>query len=256
MDLRGSSVLVTGGSRGIGLATAELFVSRGANVTIGGRDPDRLRAASERLGAAGPVATVAADVSTVDGCRASVAAVAEAFGTLDVLFANAGGYRAAPIADTDEALWDETIDGHLKATFFCVRAAEPLLREAGGCVVTMASDAGLQGLRGGWAAYSAAMGGIVALTKQLAVDLAPDVRVNTVAPGPVGTEHLYDDLAGGSYGGVEAAEDPAAAIVEGLPLRRMITPEDVAEAVVFLATNPSVTGAVLNVDAGTTAELP
>jgi NAD(P)-dependent dehydrogenase (short-subunit alcohol dehydrogenase family) len=256
VDVRGSSVLVTGGSRGIGLASAERFLSRGANVTIGGRDPERLRAASQRLGARGRVATVAADVSTVDGCRATVEAAVEAFGRLDVLFANAGGYLAASIADTDEALWDETVDTHLKGTFFCVRAAEPLLRDAGGCVVTMASDAGLQGLRGGWAAYSAAMGGVVALTKQLAVDLAPGVRVNAVAPGPVGTEHLHEDLEGGSYGGVETANDPAAAIVGSLPLRRMVTPADVADAVLFLATNPSMTGVVLNVDAGTTAALP
>jgi NAD(P)-dependent dehydrogenase (short-subunit alcohol dehydrogenase family) len=256
VDVRGSSVLVTGGSRGIGFATAELFLGRGANVTIGGRDPERLRAASERLGALGRVATVDADVATVDGCRRTVDAAADTFGRLDVLFANAGGYRAATIAETDESLWDETIDAHLKGTFFCVRAAEPLLREARGCVVTMASDAGLQGLRGGWAAYSAAMGGVLGLTRQLAVDLAPDVRVNAVAPGPVGSEHLYEDLTGGTYGGVETAEDPAAAIVESLPLKRIITPSDVAEAVLFLATNAAMTGAVLNLDAGTTASLP
>lgn len=256
MDVAGSSVLITGGSRGIGLATAELFLARGANVTLGGRDADRLRAASAGLDARDRVATVVADVATVDGCRASVAAAAEAFGRLDVLFANAGGYRARPVERTDEALWDEMIDTHLKGTFFCVQAAAPLLREAGGSVVTMASDAGVQGLRGGWAAYSAAKGGIVALTRQLAVDLAPSVRVNAVAPGPVGTEHLYEDLAAGAYGGVEGAGDPIAAVVESLPLRRMITPADVAEAVVFLATNPSMTGAVLSLDAGTTAGLP
>jgi 3-oxoacyl-[acyl-carrier protein] reductase len=120
----------------------------------------------------------------------------------------------------------------------------------------MASDAGVLGLRGGWAAYSAAKGGVVSLTRQLAVDLAPAVRVNAVAPGPVATDHLFRDLSDGSYGGLEAAEDPTAAIAEALPLRRLITPEEVAEAVLFLATSRSMTGAVLNLDAGTTIALP
>lgn len=252
----GSSVLVTGGSRGIGLATARLFLARGANVTIGGRDPRRLRAAADELDAGDRLSTVLADVATVDGCLATVATAIEAYGRLDVLFTNAGTYRAAPIPETDEALWDETLDGHLKATFFCVQAAERSLREAGGCIVTMASDAGVQGLRGGWAAYSAAMGGIVGLTRQLAMDLAPDVRVNAVAPGPVGTDHLYAELTSGTYGGVGSAEDAVAAVTDSLPLRRIIPPGDVAEAVLFLATNPSMTGAVLNLDAGTTAGLP
>jgi NAD(P)-dependent dehydrogenase (short-subunit alcohol dehydrogenase family) len=256
VDVRGSSILITGGSRGIGLATAELFLARGADVTLSGRDPHRLRSAADGLGPDGRVATVAADVTTVDGCRASIAAAARAFGRIDVLFTNAGGYRAEPIERTDEDLWDEMIDTHLKGTFFCVQAAAPLLREAGGSIVTMASDAGVQGLRGGWAAYSAAKGGIVGLTRQLAVDLAPSVRVNAVAPGPVGTEHLYEELAAGSYGGVDGATDPVAAVVESLPLRRMITPAEVASAVLFLATTPSLTGAVLNLDAGTTAGLP
>lgn len=256
MDVGEWSVLITGGSRGIGLATARLFVSKGARVTIGGRDPERLRQARVNLGAVDHVVTVAADVASVEGCRASVGAAVDAFGRLDVLFTNAGDYRAAPIARVDEALWDSTIDTHLKGTFFCVQAAAPLLREAQGSVVAMASDAGVLGLRGGWAAYSAAKGGVVSLTRQLAVDLAPNVRVNAVAPGPVGTEHLFADLADGSYGGVEGAQDAARAVAESLPLRRLITPEEVAEAVLFLAMNRAMTGVVLSIDAGTTSGLP
>jgi NAD(P)-dependent dehydrogenase (short-subunit alcohol dehydrogenase family) len=156
----------------------------------------------------------------------------------------------------DEDLWDRTIDTHLKGTFFCVQAAVPALQETGGCVVTMGSDAGLLGFRGGWAAYCAAMGGVLSLTRQLAVDLAPQVRVNAVAPGPVGTEHLYADLAAASYGGFEQVEDATGAVIESVPLKRMITPEDVAEAVVFLASARSMTGAILSVDGGTTIALP
>jgi 3-oxoacyl-[acyl-carrier protein] reductase len=122
--------------------------------------------------------------------------------------------------------------------------------------VTIASDAGLLGFRGGWAAYCAAKGGIVNLTRQLAVDLAPEVRVNAVAPGPVGTEHLYEDLAAAAYGGFEQAVDPVQALIDTLPMRRIVTPEEVADAVVFAASAPSMTGAILSLDAGTTIALP
>jgi NAD(P)-dependent dehydrogenase (short-subunit alcohol dehydrogenase family) len=199
---------------------------------------------------------VAADVSTVAGCDAAVAAALDAFGRLDVLFTNAGSYESAPLGEVTEQMWDRTIDTHLKGTFFCAQAALPALRAARGCVVTMASDAGLLGLRGGWAAYCAAMGGVVNLTRQLAVDLAPDIRVNAVAPGPVGTERLYQDLSGAAYGGFEAATDAVQAVTETLPLRRIVEPEEIARAVFFLAGMTSMTGAVLSVDAGTTIALP
>lgn len=249
-------VLVTGGSRGIGLATATRFLEAGARVLIGGRSEKILKSAAERLGHGDRVRFVAADVSTVAGCDATVAAALAEFGRLDVLFTNAGGYESAPLGEVTEQLWDQTIDTHLKGTFFCVQAAAPALRAARGCVVTMASDAGLLGFRGGWAAYCAAMGGVVNLTRQLAVDLAPDVRVNAVAPGPVGTERLYQDLSAASYGGFEAATDAVQAVTETLPLGRIVEPEEIARAVFFLAGMTSMTGSVLSVDAGTTIALP
>jgi NAD(P)-dependent dehydrogenase (short-subunit alcohol dehydrogenase family) len=256
VELRGRSVLITGGSRGIGLETARLALARGADVTIGGRDPDRLTAAAVDLGSDGRVVTVAADVASVDGCRATVQAATDAFGRLDLLFTNAGDYEAAPIEQVDERSWDRMLDTHLKGTFFCIQAAVARLRETEGSVVTMASDAAVLGLRGGWAAYSAAKAGIVGLTRQLAVDLAPTVRVNAVAPGPVGTDHLFRDLEDGSYGGLEATDDPVKAIVDALPLNRLISPTEVAEAVLFLAASRSMTGLILNLDAGTTIALP
>lgn len=249
-------VLVTGGSRGIGLATAARFLEAGASVLIAGRSEESLRSAAVRLGHGDRVRRVAADVSTVAGCDAAVAAALDAFGRLDVLFTNAGSYESAPLGEVTEQMWDRTIDTHLKGTFFCAQAALPALRAARGCVVTMASDAGLLGFRGGWAAYCAAMGGVVNLTRQLAVDLAPDIRVNAVAPGPVGTERLYQDLSGAAYGGFEAATNAVQAVTETLPLRRIVEPEEIARAVFFLAGMTSMTGAVLSVDAGTTIALP
>ena len=195
MELDGTSVLITGGSRGIGLETARRFLSLGARVTIGGVQPENVTRAVDDLDAPDRVASVVADVSTADGCARTVDAATEAFGGVDVLFANAGNYDSLDIEDVTEEQWDRTMAIHLKGTFFCVQAALPWLRSAHGAVVTMGSDAGVRGLRGGWAAYCAAKGAIVNLTRQLAVDLAPEVRVNCVAPGPVATEHLFADLA-------------------------------------------------------------
>ena len=209
MELEGKSVLITGGSRGIGLETARRFLSLGARVAIGGVQPENVARAVAELGGGDRVTSVVADVSTADGCARTVGAAAVAFGGLDALFANAGNYDSTGLEDVTEEQWDRTMAIDLKGTFFCVQAALPWLRAARGAVVTMGSDAGLRGLRGGWAAYCAAKGGVVNLTRQLALDLAPDVRVNCVAPGPVATEHLFADLATDTYGGVEGGDDPA-----------------------------------------------
>jgi NAD(P)-dependent dehydrogenase (short-subunit alcohol dehydrogenase family) len=256
MEFEGASVLITGGTRGIGLATARRFLDLGARVTIGGRRPEPMRRAIDELGAGDRLASVVADVSTAAGCRATVAAATGAFGGVDLLFASAGNYDSVPLEEVTEELWDRTMATHLKGLFFCVQAALPALRSSRGAVVAMASDAGVAGLRGGWAAYCAAKGGVVNLVRQLALDLAPEVRVNCVAAGPVATEHLFQDLAAGTYGGIGGVDDPAKALAETLPLRRLIEPEEVADAVVFLARSRSMTGATLNLDAGTTAGLP
>jgi len=163
MDWEGRAVLITGGSRGIGLATASRFLGAGASVTIAGRSEDALAAARAELSCPDRLRTVAADVSTVPGCRAAATAALDAFGRLDVLFTNAGSYEAAPVAEVTEDMWDRTIDTHLKGTFFSVQASEsalarnPRLRRD-----QWRRDAGLLGFRGGlgrptarrWAAWS------------------------------------------------------------------------------------------------------
>src|SRR6266511_615434 len=275
MEFQGASVLITGGTRGIGLATARRFLELGARVTIGGlrresvqraagglrresvqraagglRRESVQRAAGE-LDAGDRLAQVVADVFHTEGCRAT-----EAFGGVDRLFANAGNYDSVPLEEVTEEFWDRTLATHLKGLFFCVQAALPALRSSRGAVVAMASDAGVAGLRGGWAAYCAAKGGVVNLVRQLALDLAPEIRVNCIAAGPVATEHLFHDLADGSYGGIGGVDDPAKALAGTLPLRQLITPDEVADAVVFLAASRSMTGAALSLDAGTTAGLP
>jgi NAD(P)-dependent dehydrogenase (short-subunit alcohol dehydrogenase family) len=256
MGEEGRSVLVTGGARGIGLAAARRFLEHGDRVTIGARTEESLADARRTLGRHGHVGSVAADVSTVEGCRDTVEAALDAFGALDILFTNAGGYEAVRIEDATEESWDRTIDVHLKGTFFCIRFALEALRATKGAIVTMASDAGLSGLRGGWGAYCAAMGGVVNLTRQLALDLAPEVRVNCIAPGPVRTDHVLEVLGARSYGGHTEGEDPSASLADSLPIGRLIEPDEVADAVLFIAGASSMTGSIVSLDGGSTAGLP
>ncbi len=247
-------VLITGGTRGIGFATARRFLEEGASVMITGRGDASVATALASL--VGMVQGCAADVATVEGCRTAVASALRSFGRLDILFTCAGSYEAAPIGEVTEELWDRTMDTHVKGTFFCVQEAAPSLRNRNGCVITMASDAGLLGLGGGWAAYCAAMGAVVNLTRQLAIDLAPEVRVNGLAPGAVGTDHLFADLKSGVYGGFEKALDPVRSISDSVPLKRIIEPDEIADAVLFLSSAKSMTGSILSLDGGTTIGIP
>lgn len=244
MEIAGKTAVVTGGARGLGLATASLCLERGACVVVGARHEESLAVAVERLDGGDRVATVASDISTLAGCRAVAETAIAAFGTIDVLFTNAGVYGTADVEEMSEELWDAIVDSNLKGTFFCVQAALPALRRARGAVVTMASDAGLVGVRGGCSAYGAAKAGIVNLTRQLALDLAPDVRVNCIAPGFIATEKLL-------------ARDDANAVVERLsditPRGRLGTPEEVARAVLYAIEADFMTGAVISLDGGITS---
>ena len=255
MEIARHVFLITGGSRGIGLATAHRLLQDGASVIITGLDRGRLDSVCTALGSHPHVRTVVADAASVEDCRLAVQVSLEAFGRLDGLFTNAGSYESMPLEQMTESMWDTTLDTHLKGTFFAVQAAVPLLKEACGSIVTMASDAAILGYKGGWAAYCAAKGGIISLTRQLSLDLAPEVRVNAIAPGPVETEHLRADLARSADPGAEKWIDPVRALAATLPLKRLITPTEVADAVIFLLKSEAMTGAVLSLDAGSTAGL-
>ena len=244
MDLLDKTVVVTGGARGLGLAAARLFLERGARVVIGARRSESLVSAVEVLNGGDRVTTVASDISTPAGCRAVAAAALEAYGGIDVLFTNAGVYGTADVEEMSEDLWDEIVDSNLKGTFFCVQAALPALRRARGVVITMASDAGLVGVRGGCSAYGAAKAGIVNLTRQLALDLAPEVRVNCIAPGFIATEKLLAR---------EDADTVIGGLAEITPLRRLGAPAEVALAVIYAAESDFMTGAVISLDGGITA---
>lgn len=249
-DFSGRRVLVTGGSRGIGRASARAFREAGARVAVNGRTAESTAAGIAALGGGEGLVAAPGDVATVGGCEAAVGAALAALGGLDVLVTAAGICPHLPLDAVDEAAWDAVLDTNLKGTFFTIRAALPALRASGGNVVTIGSDAGLMG-EAGLSVYCASKGGVVNLTRALALDLAPRVRVNCVCPGYVDTDMVRRDF-------IEKAPDPAAAermAMEYAPLRRMARPEEVAAAILYLASEEAafITGAALAIDGGSTA---
>ena len=249
-DFAGKRVLVTGGTRGIGRSAVEAFLDAGARVAVNGRSADSTARAVAELGGSERVVAAPGDVGTASVCEAIVAAAIEGLGGLDVLVNNAGIGVDARIEDTDEAFWDATLDTNLKGTFFCSRAALEALRATRGNIVNISSDAGLVGSQT-LVAYCASKGGVVNMTRAMAVELAPLVRVNCVCPGYVDTDMVRRD-------GIDKADDPAAeeqALIDFAPLKRIATPEEIAAVILFLASHEArfMTGAALPIDGGAIA---
>ncbi len=250
IDFTDKRVLVTGGTRGIGRRTVELLLDAGARIAVNGRTAESTAVGVAALGVSERLLPVPGDVATAAGCKAVVGAAVEGLSGLDVLVNSAGVGKDGLIEDFDEAAWDEMLDVNLKGTFFCIRAALAALRDSKGNIVNLASDAGLVGEHG-LAVYCASKGGVVNMTRAMALELAPDVRVNCVCPGYVDTDMVRRD-------GIEQADDPAAAeqaVINYAPLKRIATPAEIATAIVYLASDDArfITGAALQIDGGSTA---
>ena len=246
--MAGRAVLVTGGATGLGLAIATVFGRAGAAVALHDRTPERAEGACESLRGEGIVCRgYGADVRDGEAVRAMVAAVERDFGRLDVLVANAGIYPNAPFLDLDEGEWRRVLDTNLTGVFLtCQAAARAMVRGGrGGRIVTLSSGAANSAIWG-WSHYCASKAGVVALTKAMALELAPHgIRVNAILPGyidvPEGGAHL----------------DPAykARMRESVPLGRPGTPDDIANAALLLASPLAdyITGTTLAVDGGGSA---
>jgi len=234
-ELEGRAALVTGGASGIGAATARLFAEHGAIVGV-----------IDRAGARGPH-TFDVDVRDGDAVTRAVNEFADAAGRLDVLVNNAGTGDLRPLHTVDDKLWHRLIDVNLTGTYHGMRAAVPLMLAAGGgAIVNNASLSGVMPTRNE-AAYSAAKAGVIALTKSGALEYGPTVRVNCVAPGHVRTPltSVWEQF-----------PDAFAQIAGALPLARIGEADEVAEVILFLASDRAsyVTGQTIVVDGG--ASLP
>jgi len=245
--LRGKAAIITGGEGSIGMATARAFVAEGARVCLIGLLADELRDGAQALGDAATWAV--ADVTDSAQVKAAVTAAAGTFGRLDVVVSNAGiGGVIAPVADYPEDVFDQVMAVHVRGSFLVCKHSLPYLGSGASIVITssvvgLTSDAGI-------CAYATAKHALVGLMRTLAKETAPrGIRVNTIHPGPVDNEfqHRIEVAATG------ASPAQAAAMFEQLiPLGRHAAPEEVARAMLFLASDESsfVTGATLTVDGG------
>jgi 3-oxoacyl-[acyl-carrier protein] reductase len=247
IDFRGRRAFVTGGSRGIGRATAVLLARARAAVAIGyrSRSADADATVADIVRAGGKAVAVAGDLGDRAAAERAVAAAAQALGGLDLLVVNHGVWPAVdvPLARMDDAQWDETRRSNLDSVIYVCRAAIPILRD-GGAIVLVSSTAGQRG-EAFHADYAATKGAVISLTKSLAVELAPRLTVNCVAPGWVETEMSRDSLERDGGAGRRAIE-------RGIPLGRVATAEDIAGPIVFLCSQLArhVTGEILNVNGG------
>jgi NAD(P)-dependent dehydrogenase (short-subunit alcohol dehydrogenase family) len=245
--LAGRVALVTGGTRGIGLATAHAFVAEGASVVLAARNRKRGQAAARALEAT----YVPTDVRLAADCQRAVTETLRAYGRLDVLV-NAAGviYRNRTVEETTEEEWDHTLDTNVKGAFLMSKFAMPALRQCRGTIVNVASYVGLVGFRGA-SAYAASKAALVNLTRSMALDHAAEaIRVNCVCPGSVMTDMIRE--AWELHGDAEEARRIWAA---KHPLGRVATPDEVARTILFLASDDAsfITGAALTVDGGITA---
>ena len=252
MDFTGKRVLVTGGTRGIGRATVEGFLAAGARVAVNGSTTETADRAVTELDAGDNAFAVPGDIGTVAGCRATVGAAIERLGGLDVLVNNAGAAEGRALADCDEAQWDRIVDTNLKGTFFCIQAAAPALKEARGCIVNIGSILGVRGSGHYSSIYCASKGGVVNLTRDLAIELGPEIRVNCLCPGAIDTEMLQSLGARLGDGDIEKGYEVLSAKA---PLRRVARPQEMANAVLYLASDLAsfVTGSIHLADAGMSA---
>lgn len=241
----GQTAVVIGGNSGIGLASAMAFAEEGARVVLTGRNPETLQAAAARIGDA--AMAIPLDISRLDEIEQLASRIGEATGRIDVLFVNAGIGAFAPIEQVTETIWDHLFAANLKGAFFTIQKLLPLMGD-GGAIVLNSSIGHCTGIPHN-AVYGATKAGLRSLARTLGAELVGrGIRVNCVSPGPIDTPIINRTT------GLVAADVPAmrAGMIEAVPMKRMGEPEEVARAVLFLASREAsfITGVDLLVDGG------
>ena len=242
--LTGKVAVVTGGNSGIGLATAQRFHEEGARVVISGRDQKTLDQAVKTIGE--DIIAIRADVSKLGDLDRLYKTVADKFGKIDVLFANAGIAKFAPVNDSTEILFDEVFDVNVKGVYFTIQKALPLLNDGASIIInsSVVNETGAAGA----SVYAATKAAVRSFARTLTTELVDrGIRINVVSPGPITTP-----IFGRTGLPQEQVDEFARDIVSKVPMKRFGKPEEVADAVLFLATPESsyITGVDINVDGG------
>jgi meso-butanediol dehydrogenase/(S,S)-butanediol dehydrogenase/diacetyl reductase len=251
MRLKDKVAIVTGGGSGLGQAVAERFAREGASVMLAGRRAARLqKVEADIVAAGGRAASIVTDVRVGDEARRMVAATVARFGRLDILVNSAGVLPLrVPLGETPDDVWTAVIETNLGGVFHCCKAAIAALCETRGTIVNMASVAGLKGVPSN-AAYSISKGGVIQLTRSMAIDYAArGVRVNAVCPAFIETDFNHD------YAEARRAAGTYEALVKRHPLGCLGEPSDAVHATLFLASDEAkwITGIALPVDGGVSA---
>lgn len=254
MKLENKTALITGGGTGIGKATALLFAKEGAKVIITGRRESVLKEVIDDASAQNlEIISLVSDVSKEEDCKNAVDYIVNKYGTVDILFNNAGVSYMGTTHETSTDMWDETFDINVRGTFLMSKHAIPyMLQKGSGCIVNNSSILGLKASPAGFAAYSASKGAVNQLTKSMALEYADKgIRVNVICPGTIYTpmmDYLFDQ-----WKDRKAGEQRYISVH---PIGRLAQPEEIAHAVLFLCDDniAFMTGSSLSVDGGMSAK--
>lgn len=243
MKLQGKVAIITGATSGMGRATALLFAREGAKVVVTGRNEERAQAVVEQIrqeGGEGMYLLV--DAARPEEMKMVVDKTLEAYGNVDILFNNAGALSLSPLLEVSLEEWDRVFNVNVTAALYATQLVAPIMKDKGkGVIINTASVASFAG-HFGFAAYIASKHAMAGLTKSMAWELGPEIRVNAIAPGLINTAMVE------SCGGVEAL----CGLIEASPLKRHGNPEDIANVALFLASDDSsfLNGQIIRVDGG------
>ena len=250
-ELDGKVALITGAGSGIGRAIAVLFAEQGAKVVVVDVNDDGNKTVAQIKKKGGAAIFIHADVSKSDSVKKMVETTVKEFGNLTVLVNNAGIESVGSVVEVTEEVWDKVINVNLKGTFLCSKYSAPkILQSGGGVIINIASVLGLIGSKGE-SAYCASKGGIIALTRAMAMDFAPQgIRVNCICPGSVLTPTFKRVMM--TIGNYKSAFERN---LEKIPLKRVAEPDEIAQAALYLASDRSsyMTGSALVIDGGWSA---